>query len=153
MNHTATGRPHLPSKHRMAWHTSLGQTGSATVEFGLLLPLLVLILMGILEFGLALYDKTVLTNASREGARAGVVLRVPAVTQAEIRNRVLSYTNNAMMGLGTPSLVTVEFPAPADPAQLAVRVNYTFHGVGLGTLLSALNTPLVLSATTVMVRE
>jgi Flp pilus assembly protein TadG len=130
-----------------------GQQGTATVEFGLLLPVLLLIVSGIIEFGFALYDKAVITNASREGARAGIVLRVPAVTPAEITTRVTQYTGTALLGLGAPSLVTVDFPAQSNPAHLAVRVSYTFRGLALGNLLSAINTPLVLTSTTVMVRE
>ena len=129
------------------------QQGTATVEFGLLLPVLLLIVSGIIEFGFALYDKAVITNASREGARAGIVLRVPAVTPAEITTRVTQYTGTALLSLGAPSLVTVDFPAQSNPAHLAVRVSYTFRGLTLGNLLSAINTPLVLTSTTVMVRE
>ena len=129
------------------------QKGVATVEFGLLLPMLLLIVSGIIEFGLALYDKAVIINASREGARTGIVLRVPAVTHAEITARVNNYTDSALLGLGAPSLITVDFPVQSNPAYLAVRVSYTFRGLALGTLLSAINVPLVLTSTTVMVRE
>lgn len=130
-----------------------GQKGTATVEFGLLLPLLLLIVSGIIEFGFALYDKAVITNASREGARAGIVLRVPAVTPAEITDRVTNYTGTALLGLGAASLVTVDFPVQSNPAHLAVRVTYTFRGLALGKLLDAMDAPLVLTSTTVMVRE
>jgi Flp pilus assembly protein TadG len=130
-----------------------GQRGTATVEFGLLLPVLILIVSGIIEFGVALYDKAVITNASREGARAGIVLRVPAVSPAEITTRVTNYTGNTLLTLGAPSVVTVEFPVQTNPAHLAVRVNYTFNGLALGRLLSAIRAPLVLTSTTVMVRE
>ena len=130
-----------------------GQSGTATVEFGLLLPVLLLIVSGIIEFGMALYDKAVITNASREGARAGIVLRVPAVSATEITTRVTTYTGNALLGLGAPSPVTVDFPVQTNPANLAVRVSYTFRGLALGNLLSAINAPLVLTSTTVMVRE
>ena len=129
------------------------EMGVATVEFGLILPMLLLIVSGIIEFGMALYDKAVITNASREGARAGIVLRVPTVTPAEITARVTSYTGSAMLGLGAPESVTVDFPAQSNPAYLAVRVSYTFRGLVLGSLLSAINVPLVLTSTTVMVRE
>jgi len=129
------------------------QRGTATVEFGLLLPLLLLILSGIVEFGLALYDKAVITNASREGARAGIVLRVPPVSTNEISTRVLNYTGNALVTLGAPSPITVDFPVQANATHLAVRVSYTFRGLALGNLLSAMGSPLVLTSTTVMVRE
>jgi Flp pilus assembly protein TadG len=129
------------------------QRGTATVEFGLLLPLFLLLLFGIVEFGLALYNKSVITTASREGARFGIVLRVPSVSPDDIRSRVLASTRNSLVSLGAASSVTVEFPTQADPNHLAVRVNYTFGGLAVGSLLSALGSPLVLTSTTVMVKE
>ena len=56
------------------------QKGGAAVEFAIIAPLLFVILFGIIEFSILLYDKAMLTNASREGARAGIVFvdtRVP----------------------------------------------------------------------------
>ena len=50
------------------------QNGVALVEFGLILPLLILLLFGITEFSLLLYNKQVITNAAREGARAGIII-------------------------------------------------------------------------------
>jgi len=47
--------------------------GAAAVEFALVLIPLILLLFGIIEFSVYLYDKQVVTNASREGARAGSV--------------------------------------------------------------------------------
>ena len=47
--------------------------GQALVEFALLLPLVMLILIGIVEFGRAWQAKQTLTDAAREGARAAVV--------------------------------------------------------------------------------
>ncbi|PUE53540.1 TadE/TadG family type IV pilus assembly protein [Limnohabitans parvus] len=139
----------LSPPHKLAH----AQRGTATVEFGLLLPLLLLIFSGIVEFGMALYDKAVITNASREGARAGIVLRVPPVSTNEISTRVLNYTGNALLTLGAASLITVDFPVQTNPEHLAVRVSYTFRGLALGNLLSAMGSPLVLTSTTVMVRE
>ncbi len=39
-----------------------------------MLPILVIILLGIFDFALLFYNKQVLTNASREGARAAIVV-------------------------------------------------------------------------------
>lgn len=43
--------------------------GSAMAEFAIVLPLLILLLFGMIEFGVALYNQAVISNASREGAR------------------------------------------------------------------------------------
>ena len=55
---------------------SSSQKGASAVEFALILPLLMLILFGIIEFSLLMYNKAMITNASREGARRGIVYRV-----------------------------------------------------------------------------
>ncbi|REN18669.1 pilus assembly protein, partial [Mycobacterium tuberculosis] len=51
------------------------ESGAAAVEFALVLPFFLLVFSMIVDLSLAFYDKAVITNASREAARAGVVLR------------------------------------------------------------------------------
>jgi Flp pilus assembly protein TadG len=45
----------------------------ALVELALVAPIIIIVLFGIVEFGLIMYSKEVSTNASREGAGLGVV--------------------------------------------------------------------------------
>ncbi|MBW1744397.1 MAG: pilus assembly protein [Deltaproteobacteria bacterium] len=52
------------------------EKGVAAVEFALVLPILLILLFGIVEFSLLLYDKAMITNAAREGARVGIVYDV-----------------------------------------------------------------------------
>ncbi|HEY8838486.1 MAG TPA: TadE family protein [Dehalococcoidia bacterium] len=47
--------------------------GQAIIEFALLLPLFLLLLFGIIDFGRAYSASVTLTNAAREGARYGVI--------------------------------------------------------------------------------
>jgi Flp pilus assembly pilin Flp len=49
------------------------EEGAAAVEFAFLLPLLVLLLFGIIQFGIALNTRIQATNAAREAARAAVI--------------------------------------------------------------------------------
>lgn len=132
------------------------QIGAAAVEFALILPILLLVFFGMIELNLALYDKAILTNASREGARAGIVLSSPKLTDAQIRTVVLNYTNGALISLGstTAPTVTIEQSTPASfPNPLRVTVSYTYKGLGVGTLLGALGAPIVLTSSTSMVNE
>lgn len=55
---------------------SPAEDGAVAVEFVILFPLFMLILVGIIEFGHLFYVRHTLTNASREGARAAVVYYV-----------------------------------------------------------------------------
>lgn len=68
------------------------QTGASAVEFALLLPFLVLLVFGTIEFGLLLYNQQVLTNATREAARAAIVGHCSErLTDAEIGQIVTDY--------------------------------------------------------------
>ena len=110
------------------------QRGAAAVEFALVLPVLVLLLVGIIEFSLALYDKAVITNASREGARAGILFRDPALTDSEMTNLVngvvTNYCQTRMITFGSPADVTTtverEAIASGDGLKVNVRYNYQF---------------------------
>jgi Flp pilus assembly protein TadG len=122
------------------------QQGAAAVEFALVLPILLLVFFGMVELSLALYDKAILTNASREGARAGIVLSSPKMTDAQIRAVVLNYTNGSLISLGTTTAptVTVSQSSPASfPNPLRVTVSYTYKGLGVGTMLGALGAHLL----------
>lgn len=58
--------------------------GVAALEFALVLPILVLLLLGIMEFGMIFGDQLALTHAAREGARLASVGKYDAVT---VKNR------------------------------------------------------------------
>jgi Flp pilus assembly pilin Flp len=73
------------------------QNGASAVEFALILPLLILILFGAIELGLYLFNKNVITNASREGARAGIVGRIPRLSNADIETKVKKYCEDHLI--------------------------------------------------------
>lgn len=132
------------------------QRGAAAVEFALVLPVLLALLVGTVDMGLMLYDKAVITNASREGARAGIVLRNPKPSAADITAIVHQYTQaNLISPLpSTAPQVTVLQSSPAVyPQPLQVDVRYTFNGLALGSLMQALGSPWVIHASTVMINE
>ncbi|BCV23450.1 TadE/TadG family type IV pilus assembly protein [Gelria sp. Kuro-4] len=61
------------------------QRGQSLVELALTLPVIILVLFGILEFGRISYSYIVITHAAREGARAGAVGKTDAEIVATIR--------------------------------------------------------------------
>jgi Flp pilus assembly protein TadG len=60
--------------------------GTASVEFALILPLLLGLLFGIIEFGLLFKDQLSLQQAAREGSRVAAVGRACV----EVNNRVVN---------------------------------------------------------------
>jgi len=83
------------------------QRGSTVVEFALVLPVLLLLLFGIVDFGIVLYDKAVITNASREAARAGVVYATPQPTVTQIQTVATNYCQSNLITFGSSSKPSV----------------------------------------------
>ena len=71
------------------------EDGVVAVEFALILPILLVIMFGIIEFGFVLFEKQVITNASREGARAGIVQAAPKPSEVNIQDVVKAYLTGA----------------------------------------------------------
>ena len=85
------------------------QKGATAVEFAIILPLLLLLIFGIIEFGLLLFNRHVITNAAREAARAGIVVRLPRLSNAEIETIARNYCEQYLVTFGTG---TLEIPLP-----------------------------------------
>jgi Flp pilus assembly protein TadG len=103
----------------------MGQKGVAAVEFAIVLPFLVLLVFGTIDFGLMFYNKQVLTNASREGARAGIT----GITNAEVQQIVWDYCNEKLINLnGSNELPIGNIVVTADGANdLSVVVNFDYN--------------------------
>lgn len=126
--------------------------GVAALEFVLMLPFLLVVLFGIIDVSMILCDKAVITNASREAARAGVVLRVPRWNNVQIQNVALSYTRNNLVSGGTPASASAvaQVGTQQSGTALTVTVTYAYQGFVLGSIFSALTGPVTISAVTVM---
>lgn len=130
--------------------------GVAALEFALVLPFLLMVLFGIIDVSLILCDKAVITNASREAARAGIVVRVPRMTPAQIINVALAYAQNSLITGGSataPTVTVTQSGGTSSGNPLTVTVSYTYQGLFVGSSLSMLTGPVTLSATTVMSYE
>lgn len=127
------------------------EDGAAAVEFAILLPLLMLILFGIIEFGLVLYNQEVITNASREGARFGIVIG-PRPTTGQIQGVVTNYLTNAGLNSGNAS-INVAGAQGASGSDLTVAVVYPYTFLVLPNFAAGLSNNLNLNATTVMKLE
>lgn len=132
------------------------QRGVAAVEFAIILIPLVLLVFGTIEFSTLIYDKAMITNASREGARAGIVYSYPnRISDAEIVNVVNTYCSNHMISLGGDSPVgtTITRAGNSSGDPLTVRVSYVYRFLILPSFMAALSDGLSLEAVTVMRME
>lgn len=129
--------------------------GIAAVEFALVLPMLLLVVFGAIEFGIAFYDKAVITNASREAARAGVMLQATPMTSTAIQKVAQDICTSSLVTFGSSAPCTFPVaiagtPCTATGTLLTVAVSYTFTGFLLGPLLSPLTGPVTISGATTM---
>jgi TadE-like protein len=90
------------------------ERGAALVELAMVLPLLLVVIAGIVDFGFAFQRYEVITNAAREGARLG---SLSGYNAAFVQERVRQYVKQAL-NLTDPTLdvvmptnsVTVTYP-------------------------------------------
>ena len=111
--------------------------GQAIVEFAFVLPLLLIIVLGFIEFGILFFNKAMVTNASREGARVGIELRKSgsacvAVPDSEIATAVSDYLQSKLITFGgsatpTTSVTRTGTSPDCDPGggTVEVQVSYT----------------------------
>jgi Flp pilus assembly protein TadG len=134
------------------------QNGAAIVEFALILPILLILVFGIIEFSIMLYDKAVITNASREGARRGVLFQHQGPVGSDIIiQTVNNYTTNNLISLGGEAdLRTIAMstcsddPGEGDFRSARIRVEYDYSFLVMNSFITAFTGPITLVAETVM---
>jgi Flp pilus assembly protein TadG len=133
-----------------------GQRGAAAIEFAIVLSVLIVLLFGIIEFSILLYDKAVITNASREGARAGIVFsNGSCLDQAQIAAVVNTYCANNLITFDGATTGPITQTNPADGSgvtgnPLTVTVTYNYGFLVLPNFVSGLTGGINLTAQTVM---
>jgi Flp pilus assembly protein TadG len=131
------------------------QRGATAVEFAIVFPLLILLMFGIIEFSIILYDKAMITNASREGARAGIVSQLVRVSDSQIQSVVDNYCRLYLISFrsGAAPVTTVARTGSTFGSELSVTVTYTYSFLALPQFVTGLVGPMNLTARTVMRME
>lgn len=89
-----------------------GEQGQDLVEYALILPLFMLLVLGIVEFGILFFNYNTVANAAREGARVGIVPASAACNQACVDAKVVTAAKALTKGLNVAALtVTVTHPS------------------------------------------
>lgn len=133
------------------------EAGQSLVEFAIVLPVLLALVIGIFEFGRAWNVYQVITNAAREGARIGVVQTTGS--ESVVTDAIEDYLDRAALD---ESLATVTIDGFEDgtgtPLTVQVDYPYVFEFVGpivgfLGDGSGSLPGSITLSTTAVMRNE
>jgi Flp pilus assembly protein TadG len=132
------------------------ERGVALTEFALILPLLMLLLMGMLDFGKAYNYWIDQTHLANEGARWAAVDKNPAGVTMTLQQYIASKANTGELkdggtsSISNPLGVCIAFPAGTsnvgNPVEVRVSTTYTWLPI-IGDKISILQTTIDGSAT------
>ena len=117
----------------MALHIRKAEKGAALLETALVLPLVLLVSVGIFEFGRAFQTWQVVTNAAREAARVAVL---PNGSLAVARERARDYLESGQLPRAADAAVsltpiTLDLGGGVTAAASSVTVTYPFEFIVL----------------------
>lgn len=92
------------------------RTGVAAIEFALIVPIIILLFSGIIQFGFVLFIQNHMVDVARDAARR---FAVGATTQAE----TIQFAQATLLNWGVTYTVIVTPPNPSDPDDNDVIVN------------------------------
>jgi Flp pilus assembly protein TadG len=106
------------------------ERGAALLETAITIPIVLLISVGIFEFGRAYQTWQVLTNAAREGARIAILAES---TDDQVRAAVRNYMTGGRLTNADTATITVVRTEPFGPTATASRVtvDYPFQFIVL----------------------
>ncbi len=149
-------------------HNSRGQRGQSLVELSISLMVILLLLSGAVDFGMALFSYTTLRDAAQEGALYGSISREQVITDSEwvanIQERVKAAGGNSgPVNLSDSNVVQINISlvpvgaaacegtsvagGPPNGIQVALTYNYPIVMPLLGAILGSQTIPLTASVT------
>lgn len=132
-----------PRKSLHLRHIWRGGRGQSLVEFAMVLPLLLILVFGIIDFSMGLRSYISLTNATREGARFAAVGNpagaYPADCDGTSNTSAVGRVCVSLDGLDLADMqgVSVTYPSGQNPgSEVLVSAEYTYNYITpLGDLL------------------
>lgn len=95
------------------------ERGAAAVEFAFILPILIALVGGIIDFGFAFNAQVGLAHAAREGVRVEAIGTGDGATTAEAAYVPLAVT-------GVAATVAQDCPSPDDRARVRIEATYSY---------------------------
>ena len=131
------------------------EAGLATMELAMILPVLMFLVMGIVDFGMLMTSRASMVSASREGARSGILLTVPPPTESDITSIVQAALTNSGWDSSKVAGTTVTVTGAGGPTgnDLTVQVTAEHSFFVISNLIPSIPDPYPLTASTTMKRE
>ena len=134
------------------------EKGAALLEAAITVPIILLISVGIFEFGRAYQTQQVLVNAAREGARIAVI---EGTTDAKVRARVREFvTGGGLKTLSDGNILVNRAVAMTGTTASSVEVRYPFEFMVLNPVVRLIapsdrktGAPITMTAMTLMRNE
>ena len=126
--------------HRRRNHTFRSEQGQTAVEFALIAPLLIAMLLGIVQAGIAFRQYIAVTDSARAAARKAITARVEGLTTADVQDAAQSAAGDL-----DSSKLGVALDDPLDPtfahagSTLTVTVTYPYSINVLGLVIASGN--------------
>jgi Flp pilus assembly protein TadG len=98
-----------------------GERGASAVEFGLMLPILLILVLGIMEFGHAFQVQGTLSAAAREGARAMALRNDTAQAKDAVRQAASALDPDI-----TDAQISISAVCPTSATTQNVRLTITY---------------------------
>jgi Flp pilus assembly protein TadG len=130
--------------------------GAAAIEMALMLPWLILMIDGVVEFGVLMYNQSVLVSATQSAARAGIAGGSAKLSQLEVGQMAEINANARLILIAMNTSATAHVVQAAEPSfqlPLSVTLQYSYQGLFIGGFLSALQLQPTMHATVVMYNE
>jgi Flp pilus assembly protein TadG len=120
----------------------MGESGSQLLEFAMVLPILLMIIAAIAEFGVMFRTNSVVANAAREGARIAAIPGNEENNYETARARIAETLTEGGLAGGrvitiTPESVTIATSTVA--AGVRVTVAYTHTTLFMGPIVAIMN--------------
>ena len=131
------------------------ESGQDLVEYALVLPLFLLLMFSAIEFGFLFFQYTMVVNAAREGARAGVVTETVDCGRSCLEDRIKAAVRSKMTSVD-PHTVEITSLWPTVNYQPMVQVTVRYEtGFITRALISEMggNGSVTLASTATMQRE
>jgi Flp pilus assembly protein TadG len=123
--------------------------GQALTEFALVLPVLLLVLLGLLDFGRAVYAFNAVSNSAREGARVAIVDQSQVGGVYAAAREAAAQATALGLDPANTSQVTVSFPDPLGACLgCTARVKVTYQFNAITPIVGSIIGPISVSSTT-----
>jgi Flp pilus assembly protein TadG len=113
-----------------------GRRGQALVEFALVAPILLLLILGLVDFARAWNAYQVITDAAREGARAAVINNA-TITENEVKTVVGAALTRASLDPNEPTtVITITGLTDGRGFPTTVRIEHQYQLGWVGALMA-----------------